>query len=345
MNRGLLEIINNSISNKIHFNPGIVYRQNNSVLFDIISLKMLTHKPVYIIYRENGGSGFFSNVLFVFRHLQIAEEMGFTPVIDFKNYPTIYSLDNNPLFNDSWHSYFEPLSEYSVEDAYLEQNLIRCDGLFPANASMSYDIGNEGMFTLFTNKIKIKKYLQIEIQQSIDNLNISSGKTLGIHWRGNEQNHTKGHWFGPTKKQIFDLTDKIISTGEYSQIFVSTENITYLNLMIKRYGQLVKYTIYPRSNSNIYKHPIRKDHYFLLGKEILTDAFILSCCKGLIHSSSNVSDFAAFINNGQYKDRIKINNGENRTKYYSFSYLYKKYLPSTWHGLKNEIFHFRNDTC
>ncbi len=345
MKNSLLEIINNKISNKIHFNPGIVYQQNTSVLFDIISLKMLTHKPVYIIYRENGGSGFFSNVLFVFRHIQIAEELGFTPVVDFKNYPTIYSLDNNPLFEDSWHSYFEPLSEYSVEDAYLEQNVIRCDGRFPANASMSYDIGNERLFTLFTNKIKINNHLQEEIKKSIDDLKIISGETLGIHWRGNEQNHSKGHWFGPTEKQIFNQTDKLLTTGEYSQIFVSTENTTYLNLMIKRYGQLVKYNNYPRSNSNIYKDPIRKDHYFLLGKEILTDAIILSRCKGFIHASSNVSDFAAFMNNGQYNVRIKINNGENRTKYYSFSYLYKKHLPSTWHGLKNEIIHFRNDTC
>ena len=208
---------------------------------------------------------------------------------------------------------------------------------------MSYDIGKEESLCLFKEKISIKESIQREIILMIQELNIIKNNTLGIHWRGNEQNRTKGHWFGPTKHQIFKNTDKLLSSGYYSQIYLSTECLSYFNLFKNRYGQLVVYSDYPRSDSNIYKRSIRKDHYYLLGKEILTEGVILSKCMGLIHGSSNVSDFAAFFNNNVYNERIEINNGENRSNHHLISYNYKILLPYGKMGLKNEIIHYKKN--
>jgi hypothetical protein len=341
----LVNKISSLLNTRYFFDPGIKTREDTEAFFGIRRLKDIGEKPVYIIYRAYGGSGFFSNVLHVYRHIEIAERYNFVPVVDFVNYPTIYSLDGNPEHSDSWNSYFEPVSEISLKEAYDSPNLILCNGRFPANASMCYDVGNQSSFERFFKYIEIRRKHLDEINGTLNELEIKTKRTLGVHWRGNEQNRAKGHWFGPTKGQIFKQVDTLLATGDYDQIFISTESHHYLNLMIKRYGNLIKHTNYPRSNRNVYKYPIRKDHYFLLGKEILNDAVLLANCRGLIHSDSNVSDFAAFYNNNNFRDRIFIDNGENKSKLSLIAYTYKQYLPATFGGLKNNIIKYRNDSC
>ena len=63
----------------------------------------------YYIIRRNGG-GFFSILSSVLCHIQIAENLGFSPVIDFENFRTTYS--ENMRINNSfnmWEYYFEPI--------------------------------------------------------------------------------------------------------------------------------------------------------------------------------------------------------------------------------------------
>ena len=50
-------------------------------------------KKYYIIYRPEGGAGFFSNYVWVLGHIVLARRCGYTPVVDMKNYPTLYSED------------------------------------------------------------------------------------------------------------------------------------------------------------------------------------------------------------------------------------------------------------
>ena len=48
------------------------------------------YKNFYII-RRHPWAGFFSNITFILNHLHFCELMNFIPIIDMKNFPTIYN--------------------------------------------------------------------------------------------------------------------------------------------------------------------------------------------------------------------------------------------------------------
>lgn len=80
-------------------------------------------------------------------------------------------------------------------------------------------------------------------------------------------------------------------------------------------------------------------HRYLLGREVLVDALFLSRCDGLIHGSSNVSEFARFINHGEYSYRHNIMNGINSDNRFWAHYQYriKSHLPRSLGGLSGRI--------
>ena len=47
----------------------------------------------YIIYREEGGAGFFSNYMCVLAHIVLARKFGYIPLVDMQNYKTLYRED------------------------------------------------------------------------------------------------------------------------------------------------------------------------------------------------------------------------------------------------------------
>ena len=61
----------------------------------------------YIIHVNNGGHGFFSNFFHVLFHISIADFYNWVPVVDMKNYKTLYN-EKKKIFstNNSWEYYF-----------------------------------------------------------------------------------------------------------------------------------------------------------------------------------------------------------------------------------------------
>ena len=73
--------------------------------------------PTYYIVRRClgwGGNGFFSNYLYALTHIAYAKENGWIPVVDMRNYRTLYS-ENHPV-NDS---HVTPSSSVCIQDCYL----------------------------------------------------------------------------------------------------------------------------------------------------------------------------------------------------------------------------------
>ena len=59
-------------------------------VLDILGGDLNPDKVFYVI-RRCPGTGLFSNLAYVMNHIQIANRMGFIPVVDMKNYPTVYN--------------------------------------------------------------------------------------------------------------------------------------------------------------------------------------------------------------------------------------------------------------
>ena len=78
----------------------------------------------YIIYREEGGAGFFSNYMCVLGHIVLARKFGYIPVVDMKNYKTLYSEDIPVAGTENaWNYYFQDAGGVTLEEAYASDAL------------------------------------------------------------------------------------------------------------------------------------------------------------------------------------------------------------------------------
>jgi len=295
-------------------------------------------KIFYVIWRDHMGSGFFSNVSYVLCHLKIADQAGMIPVVDFKNFKTLYN-ENVEVHNteNAWEYYFKPVSPFHLDEVYHSKNVFFCSGQYPA--SMGYNISQ--ISEMYEDIYMKKIFLQNHIEEFLkDHLGIIKGRVLGIHFRGQEQKLAAGHSFPPTKQQMIKCTNEIIEKYKIDRIFVVTEDIDYLNLFVRTYGDKVIYTDSFRTHKvNAYNLYPRDKHKYLLGLDILIDAFILSKCTGILCGDSNVSEFARFVNNKRFEFTYFIDNGVNSSNHLIARYLYriKMILPSHFGGLSDKI--------
>jgi len=302
-------------------------------------------KFFYVIWLDHRGSGFFSNVSSVLCHLKIAKDNGMIPVIDFKNFPTLYNEKGQINHtSNSWEYYFKPVSEYSLDEVYQSKNVFFSSGLYPKG--MSYSITeNPGLFKIYSDAISLQPDIHRKVSEYSNQINFQD-KVLGIHFRGQEQKYATGHSFPPTERQMFRYTDEIMKKYHMNKIFLVTEDIDYLNLFIKRYGDRVYYSDMFRTRKvNAYKLRPRKNHMYLLGKEVLVDTILLSKCTGLLCGDSNVSEMARFMNNKKYQFLYKIDNGINSNNPLIARHLYafKKHLPPAYGGLIDKLSIIKKD--
>ncbi len=294
-------------------------------------------KKFYVIFGHK--AGLFSNLQYVLAQLRLAERLGMIPVVDYQNFPNTYYDGREILSNaNSWEYFFNPVSPFKLDEVYVSKNVFFCGGSYAWDQG-SY-LSNHGLFDYYQKYIVPRKEISDEIDSYYHAL-IEGRRVLGIHFRGYEQNIAQGHPFCPTTGQMLKLTDEIFDKYAIDNIFLVTEEQDYLDIFMKRYGSKVFFTPYYRTykkNAYLIESP-RKGHVYQLGKEIMIGAYLLARCTGLLHASSNVSEFARFINRGNYLFRYEVKNGVNSDNPIIAKYLYnfKKLLPPRLGGLKNEV--------
>ena len=295
-------------------------------------------KIFYVIWRDHMGSGFFSNVSHVLCHLKIADIAGMIPVVDFKNFKTLYN-ENIMVHNteNAWEYYFKPVSVFHLDEVYESKNVFFCSGEYPV--SMGYNITQiNGLYEeIYKKKLFLQNYVEELLKKHLGNFN---DRVLGIHFRGQEQKLAASHSFPPSEQQMIKYTNEIIAKYNIDKIFIVTEEHAYLDLFIEKYGKKVFYTdSYRTYKVNAYKFNPREKHRYLLGLNVLIDTYLLSMCNGILCGDSNVSEFARFINNKRFEFVYYIDNGVNSSNPLIAKYLYriKERLPSHFGGLSDRI--------
>ena len=294
------------------------------------------NKTFYVIKRTPG-AGLFSNVIFVLNHILIAKKHNFIPIVDMKNFPTIYS-ENNKIHKtyNSWEYYFENLNKYKLEDVYNSSRVIFTSNRF--YRSMTHEINSKN-FEKIKKFIKVKKR-HINFANKFFNKNFKNKKVLGVHYRGTSYKSSANHPFPPTKKQIINKVDGLLKRENFDKIFMCTEEKSYLELFKKKYKDKIFYVNSFRSNSdNAFKLYPRKNHRYKLGKEILIETLILSKCNTFLHIDTNVSLFVKFFSKNSFPKFIVLKNGYNSSNEYIAKWLWyvKNLLPNWLGGFKNTI--------
>ncbi len=269
--------------------------------------------PVYII-RRTGNAGFFSNYFYVLGHCIIAEKNGWLPIVDMENYITPYN-EITEIFNtrNAWEYYFHQPSNMSIENLPNDRTIILSYIEYPYEFVPYYSIGigrypNKKMVNNLQQYIrkfcKIKQELLKEFEKKAKELNLK--ECIGIHIRGTDMKNTPEHPIPMSIEKIIDLLEKI-QKNDAKKIFLCTDEENIVNMLKEKFkDRLIVNDVY-RSQDGLEgihlehkKHTIRKFHSYLLGKEVLKDAYLLSKCDVLIHGNSNVAYAAIVMNKNKF---------------------------------------------
>jgi hypothetical protein len=314
--------------------------KNNKIINGIkvkINLKVKSkNKRIFFIIQRTPGAGIFSNLIFVLNYLNICKTHGFTPIVDMKNYPTIYNEREKILGSlNSWDYYFDPVSSFTLEEAYKSGKFLTCSNLY----YKKFETCSKKIKKIFKEYIKIKKNY-LNQSQDFANKYIKGNKVLAVHYRGTSYKTSAGHPYPPTFDQMKNAIDYLIKYKKYNKIFLCTEDLIMFKKLKNFYGSKIIFTNSFRSNKDdSFKVYPRKNHRYKLGKEILIEALIISKCNGFISTESNVSNFVNIIKKNNKPKFYKIENGYNSTNEYYAMYLWylKKLLPSFLGGFGKSI--------
>ena len=237
----------------------------------------------YVIIRSEGGAGFFSNYFWVMGHVAFAEKMGYIPVVDMENYPTLYS-EEEPVdgTNNAWNYYFENIGNVGLDEVYASGRYIMGKDKYLTKYAEKYSMfpyryPSERMIAYYAPIIKknlrIKESLVNEYKRVWIEKTSGSNNILGIHIRGTDMKNNLGH-------------PMPASVAEY----------------IRRTGESVAF-----STSD------RKLHHYRLGMEVLRDQYTLTHCAGIVCGYSNITFLARVMRRGwlekEWDDYCLINNG------------------------------------
>ena len=289
-----------------------------------------TKAKYYVIYRSAGGAGFFSNYVWVLGHVVFAKKYGYIPVVDMENYSTLYS-EEQPVngTSNAWNYYFEDVSDISLREVYEEGHYVLgkdkalqkyaekyCESeyRFPSTKAVSY-------YAPFIERyLKVRKELQEEFDTEWNRNVSSSDQVIGVHVRGTDMKNNLGHPMPadahtylrrlkeflkehPTVNRIFLATDENDVKEAFEKAFRGTPYRLFMNEAFRVWDTdaCKKTGIHELQVENA-----RPLHKYLLGKEVLQDAWFLHKCDYLMCGHSNITNVAILWNGNRYKEIIRV---------------------------------------
>lgn len=274
-------------------------------------------KTFYVIWREPGRAGMFSNVFHVLSHLGYALELGLTPLVDMQHFPTVYN-EKEPVNGtaNSWEYYFHQPSQYELGEAYRSKRVIFCYGANASAFGAYYDFPAAARAA--HRFLRIREDILAEAERWQHEL-FDGHSVLGVHFRGQEMKQASGHPVPPTEEQMLERSRAMLESAAIDRLFVVSEEQGYVDLFKKEFGdRVVVSNAYRTHGVNAYtlESPPRPLHMYHLGRDVLIDAILLSRTDYLLAGGmgglafgSGVSMMAQLLNDGAYKGLELVYNG------------------------------------
>jgi hypothetical protein len=267
-----------------------------------------------------------------------------TPVVDFTGIKNLEYVDSDfvefdPLNRvNPWDFYFEPVSSILYSSDFSSRTVLASTYSFPSN--YPYWISRiEELREIAASVIKPAANLSDDIQKARDCI-LQGHRVLGVHFRGKDMRIAPRHPLPPTCDQMFEAIELAIRDHDFDRIFVVSEDSELVSVILNRFPRMAVTLPQFRSTSrvNSYRIKPRPMHKYLLGKEILIDALVLSECQGLIGSISNVTEFARCYNKNRYDLDLIIDNGLNSSHplFAKFLWQLKASIPARWGGFSRD---------
>ena len=285
-------------------------------------------KIVYEICEVGHRYGFFAEVHGLIHQLYYAEQMGYEPSVKFGKEFAYFDESIKDTTN-AFEYYFVLTS--GVLDASHSANAIKsrqcCEILVGRKyTNVNYNYSDEyltAMAEIYNKYISIRGDLMVEFDAQIQSMFGDVNKVLGIHYRGTD--YKKGYQGHPLMVQVAQVIDEAknaIAEYGFDKIFIATDEKGISDQFKSVFGEnmIVTYADVFRGDAETsvaFSESERLHHKYLLGKEVLRDAYTLSQCDGFISGMSQVSFSARLFKRALGKvysyDKI-IDNGISKSR-------------------------------
>lgn len=234
-----------------------------------------------------------------------ALEDRYEPIVDYKNYKTMYWDGNMHAGADNaWEYYFTQPTSYALDEVYKSQNVILGDCLH------NKYIFNEKKTRKTTAFVKqyadAQPYIYKIVEEKMKNL-LCQGEILGVLVRGTDyvKIKPKNHAKQPEIWQIEEKVDSFLEKYNIARILLATEDYNIYQHFKQRYGDLI-------INNNDYMvkdyaggwlaDEINEKSMYQFGLDYLVKMLCLARCDYLVAGSTAGSRYALLMNDGCYKD-------------------------------------------
>lgn len=281
-------------------------------------------KKIFYIELGDNVCGFFAVYRLLLELLYLADVCGMTPVVKYKKEFLYSENDGNPF-----EYYFRQPSGIGIVQAKNSYNVIKAKRLHNNMVELVFN-GSCGVYDakpLYIMQMAEmqRKYIRLQprIKEYIDdgiNRLIGGANVLGVHMRGTD--FKKNYNIHPRyieEEQYIEEIKKQLACNKWDKIFLATDDENVLKKCRNVFGnKVVFYKDVFRSKTEksvAFSNSGRKDHKYMLGAEVLRDAYTLAACNGLIAGVSQVSICARIIRIAEFGDyeHIRIlNQGYNK---------------------------------
>jgi hypothetical protein len=270
----------------------------------------------YLIRRTTPWAGFYANYLYVAGHIVYALRKGYIPVIDMENYRTLYNEDGMFMgTKNSWEYYFQQPYGKTVEEAMRSHNYILSD-FSTMREYIPYRDGKSFFEIDWEKAASLVNVMQKFMTPNKDILNdvdlfvkshFIGKKVLGVHYRGTDKKVcVKNHFLSASLKNYITQVERCIKEESPDLILLCTDDKEAISVFTEKYSGKVVFSNAFRAEEgdtegiHLKKGETRKNHNYLLGREVIIDAMLLVQCNYFIFSHSNVTTAVMFLNNQKF---------------------------------------------
>lgn len=284
----------------------------------------------YVIFRSEGGAGFFSNYMWVLGHIVLARKLGYLPVVDMKHYPTLYS-EEMPVdgVDNAWNYYFQDIGQVTLEEAYASGRYVMGKDKYLTKYAEKYSLPNyryptDQMISYYGPVIQRNIKLREDLKEEYDAVwrqNVTdSDHVLGIHIRGTDMKNNLGHPMPASIETYLEQTRELLRQHpEINKIFLATDENNVKEAYEKAFEGTVwtlfmneAFRVWDRGEkrkTGVHETKVdnpRPNHKYLMGKEVLQDAWFLNKCEYLICGHSNITNVVMLWNQKRFKQVVCV---------------------------------------
>ncbi|MFV0522496.1 MAG: hypothetical protein ACK5MI_08755 [Mangrovibacterium sp.] len=192
-------------------------------------------------------AGLFAFVQAIFWHCLYAEEKGYIPVVDMKNFNNQYSEDKP---DNAWEFFFEQPAGYNLEMIKHSKNIIlskpktKPNYKFPAMVNPSkIDKRIDRFQSSFRKYIKLNTISQDLADNTYKQLINNNDKILGILCRGTDYQYLRPrfHAIQPSAQEVIAKAKLVIKEHGCTKIFLATEDADILKQFKGEFGGIIVY--------------------------------------------------------------------------------------------------------